>query len=196
MMKKYIAIIAICIAIFTVAVSAETSYTCDVALCYSSDVYAVDYVFAVPAEIDILSVAVSDTNCIYDWNYVKDEARLYLSLASGNVISKSKTIATVGMSKDAVLEPVSVIVNGNIKDGVYAYHTDGDTCANCGAVLTESKPEVIPGDFNGNGKADVEDVLLLLKAVINETPLEGGDVNGDNVLSLLDVLRLLKTIVK
>ena len=195
-MKKYIAIIAVCIAIFTVAVSAEAGYTCDVALCYDGDVYAVDYVFDVLTEVDILSVLANDTNCIYDWNFVKDEARLYISLASASPISKGKTIATVGVSSETVLVAVSVTVNGNIKDNVFAYHTDGDTCAKCGVVLTEPEPDVITGDFNGSGEADIQDVLILLQALLNNTPLEGADISGDNAFSLLDVLRLLKMVVK
>ena len=97
-------------------------------------------------------------NCFYDWNYDKNEARLYISLASGNVIAKAKSIATIVTDKEKIfLEPVSVVVNGNIKENVSAYHLaipmdaltpgfdtpghiGGEKCANCGIVLIEPSP--------------------------------------------------------
>ena len=188
-MKKFLVSILVVLMLCPCQIYASEVFETSVSLCYGGDAYSVDYVFAVPEGTDVLSVSVSDKNCMFDWNYVKDEARLYLSLASGNVISKSKTIATVGISKNAVLEPVSVIVNGNIKNGVYAYHTDGEKCSNCGFVLVVSKY-----DINGDGTADILDVLLVLNAVINDNVLEGADINGDNKLSLIDVLQLLKMV--
>ena len=137
---------------------AEETYQTSIALCYSGDAYAVDYVFNVPEGTNISSVTISDTNCIFDWNYNQDEARLYLSLASGNVIAKAKSIATIVTDKEKIfLELVSVVVNGNIKYNVSAYHTTtpmdsinpgfetpghigGEKCANCGITLTEPTP--------------------------------------------------------
>ena len=158
-MKKFLTIlIAILLLFSSIAVYADADYTYDVSLCYSGDAFSVDYVFGVPDGVEILSVLISDTNCFYDWNYVKSEARLYLSLASGNVIPKAKTIATVKTSVDAELSLISMKVNGKTttngfehipQDMEYVapgYDTPGlsggKTCSNCGIVLKE--PETVP----------------------------------------------------
>lgn len=190
-MKKFLVSILVVLMLCPCQIYASEVFETSVSLCYGGDAYSVDYVFAIEEDTDVLSVSVSDKNCMFDWNYVKDEARLYLSLASGNVISKSKTIATIGMSKDAVLEPVSAIVNGNIKDGVYAYHTDGEKCENCGIASDSGEY-----DINGDGMTDVKDVMVALKAVVNEEILDGADVSGDGKITLIDVIRILKAVVK
>lgn len=137
---------------------AEETFKTSIALCYDGDAYAVDYVFDVPEGTNISSVTISDVNCFYDWNFDKDEARLYISLASGNVIVKAKSIVTIVTDNEKIfLEPVSVVVNGNVKENVSAYHTvlpmesmpptfdtpgctGGEKCATCGITLTEPTP--------------------------------------------------------
>ncbi|MBQ8837620.1 MAG: hypothetical protein IJ002_08995 [Clostridia bacterium] len=59
-----------------------------------------------------------------------------------------------------------------------------------------SVKEAIKGDFNNDGIVNIADVLVVIKAVLNDTPLENGDLNGDNKVSLIDVLRVMKLIVK
>ena len=137
---------------------ADETYSTSIALCYSGDAYAVDYVFNVPEGANILSVSITASSCFYDWNFVQDEARLYLSLASASPIVKAKSIATIVTDKEkSFLEPVSVVVNGNIKESVSAYHTaipmdalnpgydtpghiGGEKCATCGITLIEPTP--------------------------------------------------------
>ena len=157
-MKKFITIlIAILLLLFSMTVSAETDYAYNVSLCYDGDAYSVDYVFSVPDGVEVLSVSVSDANCFYDWNYVKSEARLYLSLASGNVIPKYKMIATVKTSIDAEPSLISMKVNGKTATNAFEHTPEdmeyvapgfdtpgelgGKTCSNCGIVLEE--PDVV-----------------------------------------------------
>ena len=134
----------------------ETYQTC-IALCYGGDAYSADYVFGVPEGANISSVMISDTNCIYDWNYNQDEARLYISLASGNVIAKAKTIAAIVTDKEISLTLVALKINGKTQENAFVEHTEADMddilpgfdtpgktggkkCSNCGIVLTEPVP--------------------------------------------------------
>lgn len=157
-MKKFLIILLAVLMAIPCTAFADETYQTSIALCYGGDAYAVDYVFNVTVEANISSVTISDANCFYDWNYDKDEARLYISLASGNVIAKAKSIATIVTDKEKFfLELVSVVVNGNIKENVSAYHSaipmdalnpgfdtpghiGGEKCANCDITLTEPTP--------------------------------------------------------
>ena len=50
----------------------------------------------------------------------------------------------------------------------------------------------VAGDINGNGEVDLYDVLAVIGAVVNKTPLEGADMNGDGKITLVDVLKVAK----
>lgn len=157
-MKKFLTILLVVLMALPCTAYADETYPTSISLCYSGDAYAVDYVFNVPEGTNISSVTISDANCFYDWNYDKNEARLYISLASGNVIVKTKSIVTIVTDNEKIfLEPVSIVVNGNIKENVSAYHTaipmdalapgfdtpghiGGEKCANCGITLIEPTP--------------------------------------------------------
>ena len=203
-MKKYIAIIiSIILAFGGIRAWAEEGYSYGISLCYDGDAYSVDYVFDVPEDVDILSVSIADANCFYDWNYIKSEARLYISLASGNIIPKGKVIATVEISEERTfLVPISIKVNGSTKDKVYAYHTDvpmsyvpptcedtgltwGRYCSNCGIVLDEQ--EIIPA----NGHTEVIDKAV--EPTCEETGLTEGKHCSvcDKVLIAQDVVDAL-----
>jgi hypothetical protein len=117
----------------------------------------VDYVFSVPNGVEVLAVSVNITNCFYDWNYVKSEARLYIGLASANIIPKTKIIATVKTNIDAELSLISMKVNGKTAANAFEHTPEdmeyvapgfdtpglsgGKTCSNCGIVLEE--PDVV-----------------------------------------------------
>ncbi|MBQ6892609.1 MAG: hypothetical protein IJN48_00240, partial [Clostridia bacterium] len=55
--------------------------------------------------------------------------------------------------------------------------------------------EVPEGDIDGDGKVMLNDALLLLKAILNESDCNG-DMNADGKINLLDSLLLFKKIVK
>ena len=157
-MKKFLISMLVVLMALPCTAFAEETYQTSIALCYDGDAYSADYVFDVPEGANILSVSITASSCFYDWNFVQDEARLYLSLASASPIAKAKIIATIVTDKEKVfLEPVSVVVNGNIKENVSAYHTaipmdalapgfdtpghiGGEKCANCGITLIEPTP--------------------------------------------------------
>ncbi len=59
--------------------------------------------------------------------------------------------------------------------------------------------ELIPnvlGDVTGDGEISVADVLLIIKAVLNDGRLANADMNNDGVLTLLDVIKTLKAITQ
>lgn len=51
------------------------------------------------------------------------------------------------------------------------------------------------GDVDLDYSVDIKDVLLAIRAVLNETPLDRADLNGDGNLTLADVLRIMKRAV-
>ena len=161
-MKKAVTIlITFMLLISSVSAAAKTitPSVCDfgVALCYDGDAYSVDYILDVPTDAEVLSVSLNIENCFYDWNYVKSEARLYISLASANVIPETDSIATVRMQATLpYLTPYSVTINGSARNNDYFYHKSvtldsvepgfdtpgsygGKICSGCGAVLEEGK---------------------------------------------------------
>ncbi|MBQ4150589.1 MAG: hypothetical protein IJC81_02150 [Clostridia bacterium] len=50
-------------------------------------------------------------------------------------------------------------------------------------------------DYDGNGTVDLKDAMILLKAIVNNSAING-DLSGDRKTTLLDVLRLIKHIAK
>ena len=56
--------------------------------------------------------------------------------------------------------------------------------------------EVLKGDFNNDGTVSIADVMLLLRAVVNDQAISNGDLNGDGKVGLVDVIRVMKLILK
>lgn len=211
-MKKFLTILLVVLMALPCTAYAEETSPTSIALCYSGDAYAVDYVFDVPEGTNISSVTVSDANCFYDWNFDKDEARLYISLASGNVIKKEKSIVTIVTDNEkSFLEPVSMVVNGNIKESVSAYHTaipmdalnpgydtpghiGGEKCANCGITLIEPTP-VSPTGPKVKASLDANGTLTV-SGGLSDTPTADGTTflavyNNDKcMLTLSDITAL------
>ncbi|MBQ4153253.1 MAG: dockerin type I repeat-containing protein [Oscillospiraceae bacterium] len=59
-----------------------------------------------------------------------------------------------------------------------------------GEVTPDFGPVV--GDINADGAVTVIDVLILLRAVLNDVAVENGDLNGDGTIGLIDVIRVMK----
>jgi|GEM_PF-1666648 len=66
------------------------------------------------------------------------------------------------------------------------------TCKICQATEVRSIPKL--GDIDGSGTVNIEDVLLLIYATLNDTPCESGDINGDGNLGLIDVILAINLI--
>jgi hypothetical protein len=64
-------------------------------------------------------------------------------------------------------------------------------------VVERSQAPLPPGDINGDGEIDVQDVTLTLQYVLgthllDEEQLAASDVNGDGVVDVIDVTLILK----
>lgn len=174
-MKKAISVLlsALFVSIFCFTAFAADDYTSSVILRQKEDVYSVDYVFNVEGNGEITSVTATDSGCILDWNYIKSEAKLYISLASANPIVKTQKIAEVKSSAKIKLTAILLKVNG----------------------MDAEAENFIPGDVTGDGSVTRSDLLRLAKyfsgfeAEIDEA---ASDVTGDGLVTRSDLLRLAK----
>lgn len=67
------------------------------------------------------------------------------------------------------------------------------------APVEPTKPQVVPGDADGNGKADVADIVkiksLIMSEKWDETQLAAGDLNGNDQLEVGDIMSIKKIIM-
>jgi len=80
---------------------------------------------------------------------------------------------------------------GYITDGDALYRSEVDNMAD---VIADMAVGAVYGDLDGDGRIGIVDVLLALRAILNEEDAEV-DMNKDGKLSLVDVLRLMKIIL-
>jgi hypothetical protein len=77
----------------------------------------------------------------------------------------------------------------------------GDPGSNATVVLTDLDvvPMNAPVDLNGDGKADIRDVVRLLRVVAgaeSKDSLGGGDVNGDGAINIQDAIVFLRRLLQ
>ena len=104
-------------------------------------------------------------------------------------------------STKQIEDPTRPATGHDYKDEIVppTYEEDGytkHTCQNCGESYRDSfvpKLTALPGDVNGDGKMNIEDVtaLLLYLSDPESVTLVRGDVNGDGKVSIMDLTRLL-----
>ena len=159
-MKKILStILIISIVVGSCLVFAADVYSTELTICTDKDVYSVDLNCSVSAPTDILSVKINSDGCMFDWNYVETDARLYISLASASPIQLTKALVTISTSNDVKITTESVSINGNKKLSVNDTHTEtviprqpsteetvgyseGSVCSVCGAVI--ESPRELP----------------------------------------------------
>lgn len=175
-MRKTIAALFTAFLLLT-GVFAADEYKSSVLLRQTGDVYSVDYVFKVEGDGEITAVTATDSGCILEWNYIKSETRLYISLASASPISKTPKIAEVKSNVEIKLTAESLKVNG---------------------VSTEAEPLKL-GDLNYDGVLNAKDVTLLRRFIVGGYNInvveEAADVNGDDSYSIKDITVLRRYIV-
>lgn len=101
---------------------------------------------------------------------------------------------------------LSYTVAESVKAGEYTFmlavseafdeNREAITATPVSAVVTVPADAPVLGDVNGDGAITVLDVLLAIKALLNEETLANADMNGDGVLSLIDVIRIMKAVSK
>jgi len=97
-----------------------------------------------------------------------------------------KTVESVvadGATAEVITDGDSTIIRTPAKKAVVTY-TDGTK----ETVWFED----VPGDVNGDGVVSIVDVLLVLKACMNDNTTDDMDITGDGKVGLTDVVRLLK----
>jgi len=151
-MKKILSAVLIFAVVISSLVYAEDVFTTELTICTGEEVYSVDIVCMVKGSTDITSVKLNVKNCIFDWNYVDADARLYISLASATPIALARTIATVTSTDGVDITMESAVINGDSKITVSDTHTEmeiprqsatddslgysaGSQCSVCGAVI-------------------------------------------------------------
>ena len=123
-MKKILSTVLIFALVIGSLVYAEDVFTTELTICTGEEVYSADIVCTVGGSTEITSVKLNVEGCIYDWNYVKKDARLYVSLASASPISLTRAVATVTATDDVAIEIESVVINGDSKLSVSLVHTE------------------------------------------------------------------------
>lgn len=127
-----------------------------VSICCIGDLYSVDYEFEAWGDIEDVTCSVPDA--LFSWNYIKNDARLYISFAAASPV-KVGIAATVISNGEIFLNPVSVRLNGYLTETKCISHAEtampevapthdadgsrgGVICARCGYVISE--PTVLP----------------------------------------------------
>ena len=73
-----------------------------------------------------------------------------------------------------------------------AYSISAESAASDAYVLNIGEV----ADYNGDETVSVADVLILLKAIVNDSSISNGDLNNDGKVGLMDIICLLKHIIK
>lgn len=152
-------------------------YLWGVSSCYDGDLYSVDYVFDVPVEVEVLSVASNYKNCIYNWDFIKSESKLYISIESKEAIPKMDTLLTVKITgKLPYLALLSVKVNGEIKGISSVYHITTP-------IMDYVAPTFdTPGQFGGE-KCSKCGIVIIEPTLIKPTgPIVNANLSNDNTL--------------
>lgn len=209
MRKCFAIIIAIVVMLSNYTVFADENIITPIELCVQSDVYSADFVFSVSEGADISSVEITDENCMADWNYLKSEARLYISLASAMPIKKHKEIANLVSNKKINITAVSVMINGKsaelscLSHGTETektpinptYDTPGENggkiCSVCGAILKEHDIQIPPTGpvieavRDNNGKIKITGGISDSETTQNAVLL--GIYDGKKLLKLINI---------
>lgn len=210
-MKRVLAVLLVLTLLVPSVCYAEDHFETDISLCYDGDAYSVDYVFEVTGDGTITDVTLSSEDCYFEWNHIASEAKLYLSIASGDVIPRTNTMATIISDAEIGLNPVKMVVNGKIKDGVYAHHetieieglaptidvpryTSSEKCKRCDLMIVEAEDIPALGP-NVNAVLGDDGILSVTGALSDRSEAEGITFvavydDNDKMISLEDVTEL------
>jgi|GEM_PF-93809 len=117
----------------------------------------------------------------------KNSTNTYTVTVSGGTVTKISVDALVDLAVDGSAEI------GSYTGTLTTKAPEGYKVVVDGTLYTVAK-ELVVGDVTGDDAITVVDVLLILKAILNDTALENADMNGDDVLTLVDVIKALKAI--
>ena len=131
--------------------------------------------------------------------------RLTIRIGSGATVGSRTTISAL-CGQNYLTGSVDAEMDAYLADGILLDFApagaDGfDPTANTGSVRAAFADGVTPaytplGDFDGDGKANVRDVLFALRAVVGGDAINGNAYYGLTKIELRDVVCLLRTIAK
>ncbi len=189
-----------------VPAAAEGETIQEVVLCQKEEVSAIDMEYLVGEDVDKISVNIL-TSGSRDWNYVKEEHRLYIAIASAEKIDLAHPIAEINAG-GVPLKLNMLRINGSIVQQPVLTHTpeaisgerptcekdgrsEGVICKVCGAVLKE--PQVIPATGPTLSAQINQEGHLVLSGAVSDDKVSKGfmllavyDKPG-KMLTLLDI---------
>lgn len=134
---------------------------------------------------------------------IEDSAFYKCAITSVVIPSKTKYVGYYAFANSSSLDRITVYslnteykygaLNGCAETLVVTCYKDStaDTYASqCGYTV-----EYINCDFDGDGTVSVQDVMVVLKALLDGEYTKEADMNGNGKLDLVDVLRVLKASV-
>ena len=124
MKRLFVIFLAILICMAQFPVCAADEIVLPVALCCGEDAYSLELVYAVSSGAGNVSVELAVDHCLYDWNYLPQEGKLYIAVASAAVLPKDRTIVNSHAGAGAGLTLESISINGNEVENAYTSHTE------------------------------------------------------------------------
>jgi len=148
---------------------------------------------------EITTVTISAAHGDFTTDYTAREVTLRVHsdspITSALVNGVAATITRI--EKDASATPFANSGASNISDVYEVSFTaslDSEHTVLLSTSETSLEPDMLLGDIDCDGKVMINDALLLLKAIVNESDCNA-DMNADGRISLIDVVILLKAVV-
>ncbi len=63
-------------------------------------------------------------------------------------------------------------------------------------IIEENYDESIQGDLNGDEVANIQDIILMINIILNQSVQNNADLNGDDNVDILDVVLLVNIILQ
>ncbi|MBE6679717.1 MAG: DUF5110 domain-containing protein [Ruminococcaceae bacterium] len=156
-----------------------------------------DITVSTSGDVTTVVMSAADGDFATDYTARKVTLRVHSDSPITSALVNGATAAVTKIEKDASVTPFANSGASNISDVYEISFTaslDREHTVLFSTSETPLEPDMLLGDIDGDGKVMINDVLLLLKAVANESDCNA-DMNADGKITLLDVLRLLKAVV-
>ena len=150
---------------------------------------------------EITTVTISGANGGFETDYsVRNVTlRVHSDTPVTSALVNGKAAVVTKLEKDAAALPFANSGASSISD-VYEISFTASLAGEHTVLVSTSeeplKPTVVEGDANGDGVVTVVDVLVIAKAMLNNTNAPNADLNEDGKITLVDVIRIMKIVTK